>query len=113
MTNLQILLDFLDPEESVRSEAILAYFDKQENSDFTISGVEYAILDIYDLKEVIKDQISEEYEEFKRANRQFIHILEAIDEEEVIKTLAYDLSASDITAYDYLGESHGMYIFCI
>lgn len=111
MTNLQILLDFLDIEGEAKEEAILAYFEKQDESNFTVNGVNYLILDNYELRDLYKDQCDSICKEFKRNNRDFQEILDAIDFEEVVSVMIYDLSPDDITTYDYVGENNGMYIF--
>lgn len=110
MTNLQILLNFLDLPESVHEESILNNFDNQDAEFFTINGDNYIVTDYYGIKDLKRNQAKEEYLEFEKNNRNFSHILDYIDGADIINQMADDIDLDNFSDLEFLSEIDNMYL---
>lgn len=112
MTNLQILLNCLEVNQATKDDAILEYFIDQDRSDFTVGKIEYKVLDAYEVKELLKTELEEELDEFKRANnRNFPDVIDAIYFPDVIDSMVSDRTELDLTSLEYVDDCQGMFIF--
>lgn len=112
MTNLQILLDYLEPDVEIKDYAILNYFDSQDGKEFKIGDIDYLVLNFTEVRDLLREQCQEDIDEFKKTNnRNFPEIIKAIDFDDVVWELVENLSANDVISFDFLAEYNNAYIF--
>lgn len=116
MTNLEILIEFLDLEGEERNEAILANFEEQTSDKFYIGEDNcYMVLSWDDLENIVYNKEELFFEEMLDylEDSSFYMIARDLSSEHYIKSVIRNLDETkyQFPGMQYLGESRGKYIF--
>lgn len=118
MTNLQLLLDYLSPEQSVKDDAILEYFSDQDNYEFCVGNIDYVLLTERDVKSILREEAKEECLEFlsdaKKSMPFYRDIISTFEDNiyDLTDYLMVDKNENDVKKYEYIEELSGnLYLF--
>ena len=109
-TRFRILLGYLNLEANIKNQAILEYFDQQNEEEYTIGGTLYFVLDIYDVKELLREQYKENCKEFENSVYPFSSVITSlIDFDYIVEELLADFAYDDVEGYsleDKVGDNY-------
>lgn len=114
MTKFRALLEYIeDIEKEALNEAILEYFNKEDENEFIIDGCTYYVYDYDEVKEMLRDQYKDEVKEFERSLRgsDYPHLAELIDYETIVHDLVYNFDYEKLEFLAFLDQVYDYYIY--
>jgi len=116
-TKLQLFLDAIEPTQQDRNEAVLEYFDMQEEDEYTVGDKYYFIFDRASVENIIREQNVELCKDFQRLisayDQEYKRIIENLEYTEIIDTIVYDFAYDELDDYNLetVTESEEYYIY--
>jgi len=114
MTKFRALLQYIeDIEKEALNEAILEYFDKEDENEFTVGDCTYYVYDAYEVKEILKDQYKDEVDTFKRSLRSnpYPDLVDLIDYDVIIMDLLEPFEYDNLEFAVFLDQVDKYYIY--
>lgn len=114
MTKFRALLEYLNEiDVEARQEAILEYFDKEDENEFIIDNCTYYVYDYDEVKDILRDQYKDDVKEFERSLRdnEFHHMVGLIDYDTIVMNLLYDFDYYKIEFLTFLDQQDEYYIY--
>ena len=112
-TKFKELIEYLQPDKKDRDEAILRYFDNEDDSEFEIRGKFYYVFNYGQVIDLLRHQYEEDCDSFKQELKynDFQRIVENIDFDIVIENLLDLFKVNELFGYSLLDNSKEYYIY--
>jgi len=118
MTNLQILLDYLTLDQSVKDDLILEYFDHQDSSEFYVEDTTYSLFTYDEVRELLKNEATEELDDFfhscYRNSPQYTELVSILKDSmnELVANVIEGRDENDVKEYEFVTTLTGnLYLF--